>query len=221
MNFKIYPFALLITTLWGINVNLMSKSGSLAAESFNFPNLPYSTLELAQFKITSQDLKGFEGKVKAIALSPDGKILLVATGNDQVSAVNLSTKQVIYGVDTRMNGGSSIVISEDGKHFAIAGDEKISVYQLSDGTKLRDLRGNTKKVSDIDINPGGNRLISVSSGEQTIRIWDLNSGQLLKTISEGVGPVTRVAFTPDGKIFITGSILDDRTLKLWNANSFQ
>ncbi|MGK7932677.1 MAG: WD40 repeat domain-containing protein [Microcystaceae cyanobacterium] len=221
MNIKSYSLGILITTFLGINVNMTSKLTPVAAQSLNFPDLLNSPLEIAQFRITSQDIRGFQGRVKAIAVSPNGKILLVATGDNQINAVNTATKQVIYAKNARINDGSSIAISKDGKHFAIAGEERVSVYRLSDGTKLRDLRGNTKKVSDIDMNPAGNRLVSVSSSENTIRIWDLNSGQLLKTISDQVGPVTRVAFTSDGKIFITGAILDDRTLKLWNANSFQ
>jgi WD40 repeat protein len=67
------------------------------------------------------------------------------------------------------------------------------VSRLANGKPLYTLRGHTGEVNDVAISPDGNLLVSVSSGDRTIRVWDLlQSGELLKTIPDPKGPTSQV-----------------------------
>jgi WD40 repeat protein len=44
---------------------------------------------------------------------------------------------------------------------------------------------------------------------------------MIKELGEDVGPVTTVAFSPDGKFFVTGAIGTDRTVKFWDADNYE
>jgi eukaryotic-like serine/threonine-protein kinase len=59
--------------------------------------------------------------------------------------------------------------------------------------------------------------VATASRDKTARVWDVESGRLLLTLSGHTGEINSVAFSPDGRRIATAS--DDRTLRLWDATS--
>ncbi len=51
------------------------------------------------------------------------------------------------------------------------------------------------------------------SSDATIKLWNLASGQELRTLAEHTDVVWSVAFRPDGQILASGS--NDNTIKIW------
>lgn len=49
--------------------------------------------------------------------------------------------------------------------------------------------------------------------DKTIKIWELSSGQLTRTLTGHKGSVFAVAVSPDGKYIASGST--DQTIKIW------
>ena len=78
------------------------------------------------------------------------------------------------------------------------------------------LEGHKGEINSVAFSPDGNILASGSSDE-TIRLWDVNTGELLNTFEGHEGKITSVAFSPDGSILASGS--NDKTLHVWNANT--
>ena len=176
---------------------------------------------LAQANITVADLQGFNGVVKSLAVTPDSKLLLVATGDGLLSAIDLETKETLYSKAVLVNSYSSIAFNLEKDVLVVGDDQTVMILSLSNGRKLSFLRKHTGKVSDVAISPEGKNIVSVSGDDRTIRIWDLESGELLETIAANIGPTTSVQYTPDGTMFISGAIGDDRTLKFWDAKTFE
>ncbi len=55
--------------------------------------------------------------------------------------------------------------------------------------------------------------------DKTIKLWDVGSGQLLRTLTGHTNHVDSVAFSPDGRTLASGST--DNTIKLWDVVSGQ
>ena len=54
-----------------------------------------------------------------------------------------------------------------------------------------------------------------SSVERTAKLWDASTGQQLATLDGHSEVVNSVAFSPDGKLLVSGSV--DKAIKIWNV----
>ena len=85
------------------------------------------------------------------------------------------------------------------------------------GELIREYKGHTKSVKSIQINENSNRLIS-GSEDKTIKIWNLETGECLKTLKEHHDWVNSILIISNNK-FLSGS--DDKTIKIWDLDSFE
>jgi WD40 repeat protein len=76
------------------------------------------------------------------------------------------------------------------------------------------LRGHANYVKVAAFSPDGQRVLTASR-DQTARLWDAFTGQLLTELRGHSGPVKAAAFSPDGQRVLTSS--EDQTARLWDA----
>jgi hypothetical protein len=76
--------------------------------------------------------------------------------------------------------------------------------------------GHSGNVSSVAFSPDGKQILS-GSYDNTIKLWDVNTGREIRTFSGHLSRVWSVAFSPDGKQILSGS--DDNTIKLWDVNT--
>ena len=69
-------------------------------------------------------------------------------------------------------------------------------------------------MPSIAISHDGKTLAS-GSWDRTIKLWDLETGSLLRTFIGHTNLVDSVAFSPDGRYIASGSW--DKTIRLWNS----
>ena len=78
------------------------------------------------------------------------------------------------------------------------------------------LQGHRGTVHSVTFSPDGNILAS-GSGDNTIKLWEVNTGKPLNTLREHNDSVYSIAFSPDGRLLASGS--KDNTIKLWDINA--
>jgi GTPase SAR1 family protein len=89
--------------------------------------------------------------------------------------------------------------------------------KLPPGVTLRHvLSGHTDIVTSVAFHPQGGTLAS-GSFDDTVKLWDVASGRLLRSLDGHEGSVFSVAFDPQGGTLASGSV--DQTVKLWDVAS--
>ena len=76
--------------------------------------------------------------------------------------------------------------------------------------------GHTGSVASIAITPDGKHIVS-GSNDETIKLWDIQSGKEIRSFEGHTFFVNSIAITPDGKHIVSGS--NDKTIKLWDIQS--
>nr|QNO54145.1 hypothetical protein CKCBCIOL_00002 [Methanosarcinales archaeon ANME-1 ERB7] len=86
------------------------------------------------------------------------------------------------------------------------------------GPLIRILEGHTSWVDAVAITPDGKHAIS-GSLDNTLMVWDIESGEEMQRLKGHTDWVNAVAVTPDGKHIISGS--GDKILRVWDIESGQ
>jgi eukaryotic-like serine/threonine-protein kinase len=82
--------------------------------------------------------------------------------------------------------------------------------------RLRKIGQHTGPAYHVQASPRGNVL--ASCGQDGIRIWDLQTGQLRRHLTAHQGDVNAVGFSPDGRLMVSAG--DDDIAIVWDTNSW-
>ncbi len=190
-------------------------------------------------------LRGHASEVNSVAFSPDGERL--ATGSGHISSGDHDGTIKVWNARTgheelTLRGHASVVnsvaFSPDGGRVASGSwDHTIKVWDARMGREQLTLRGHTSRVNSVAFSPDGKRLVSGSSdnvsatfppdggpavlvpsvADNTIKIWDAQTGREDLTLRGHKGVVNSVAFSPDGRRVVSGS--SDKTIRVWDART--
>lgn len=84
------------------------------------------------------------------------------------------------------------------------------------GPLLRTLEGHVNWVHSVVLTADGRRAVS-GSRDNTLKVWDLETGQLLRTLEGRARGFSSVALSADGHRAVSGS--EDKTLKVWDLDT--
>jgi WD40 repeat protein len=157
--------------------------------------------------------------VSAVAFSPDGNRIAIASGETAIIRDLVSAKTLTLVKHDRPI--TAVVFSPNGELLGTASkDESAKLWDARSGSLVLSLEPHKGTVTGLAFSLDGARL-ATSSWERTLTIWDLRSGTPLFTRSlEGrLNFLWTVAFSPDGKLLATGS--DDGSFQLWDAQSYR
>ncbi|OKH41619.1 hypothetical protein NIES2101_34080 [Calothrix sp. HK-06] len=75
---------------------------------------------------------------------------------------------------------------------------------------------NSGAIRSICISPDG-KLLASGSGNSKVKVWDLDKGELIRTITGDVGALRAVAIGTDNQTLVGSS--DDTTVRVWNLHT--
>jgi WD40 repeat protein len=113
-----------------------------------------------------------------------------------------------------------VSFSPDGKTVAVGIS---NIVHLLDGATLdsfeppRQLAGHPGEIFALAWSPDGKLLASGAHEDRNIRLWEPETGKLVRTLVGQDGWTRSLAFSPDGKILAAGST--DKAIWLWNVDS--
>jgi WD40 repeat protein len=144
-------------------------------------------------------LKYHTDSVLSLAITLSNNFLISGSADKTIRILNLkdlSQKPQILGLHD--NWVTTLAITSNGQYLVSGSrDSTIKLWDLSTKKQVYTITGHTSAVLSVAISPNGNTIVSGSL--DTVKLWDLASGNLLQTI-QATAPVI---FSDNGKSLIT------------------
>jgi len=117
-------------------------------------------------------LTGHTGKLRQVAFSPDGRLLVTASEDGTARVWDPATGEHLRTLTGHTNWVATVAFSPDGRLLATASyDQTARVWDPATGEHPRTLTGHTNSVVAVAFSPDG-RLLATASYDQTARLWD-------------------------------------------------
>ena len=175
--------------------------------------------------VSGECLHVFEGHktfVCSVYLSMDGRYALSGSDDRTVRLWDVHTGKCLRTLEGHTSFVRSVYLSKDGRYALSGGrDKTLRLWELP----LRSLRifeGHTASVNSVCLSSDGRRALSgggMYGRDNTIRLWETETGECLQTFEGHTGDVTSVYLSSDDKYAISGSF--DNTVRLWDAENGQ
>ena len=159
--------------------------------------------------------QGTDRSVLAIALSPDGKLLV--TGGESTLARAWQWTQGKAPVTLRGHAQwvSAVACSPAGNMVATGSlDADVRLWDAATGKEEPPLKGHKYPVLALAFSLDGSLLATGDAGHE-VRIWKVSTRQELARLRGHSGPILGLAFAPNGQTLATAG--GDQTIKLWDV----
>jgi len=157
-----------------------------------------------------------EQGVRGLIAHPATKMIAWIGGPDlSVCTITKTDRQKFSGRASVVNGKYlSMAFSPDGESLAAGIDWSFTIYRLQTAQPIRTIRQHKGQVAAIAYSPD-RRTLATGSWDETVRLWDLETGLEKTCFNWKIGKITTLAYSPDGTRLAAGSL--SGSMLIWDA----
>jgi eukaryotic-like serine/threonine-protein kinase len=178
---------------------------------------------------SGQELLSQKAGGRCVAFSADGNRLASGAWDGTVTIWDVRTGDVQIKFKVHTGGVDSVAFSPDGRRLASGcfhyfgrgergGHLKVSDAHTGEQLWVHASTGSFSKFTSVAFSPDGKRL-STASWDKTLKVWDAETGQELRTLQGHTARAQAVTYSPDGRRLV--STAQDNSIKVWDPESGQ
>ncbi|MCL2932843.1 MAG: serine/threonine protein kinase [Trichodesmium sp. MAG_R03] len=163
-----------------------------------------------------EDLSKYLAAVGTVVFSPDGKMLVTGSRETTVKILEIPTGRVINTFPTDDSPVWSVAFNRDATQL-VAGtyDWRVIIWNFATEEPFRIFEDRVFEhrapIWSVVISPN-NEIVASSSGDRTVKVWDLKTGFLIFNFPDHSDIVYSIDISSDGKKLVSGSA--DQTIKI-------
>ena len=172
--------------------------------------------------------------IYCVTYSANGKLIASGNGDGQLHVWRPDTpppaQKLVLGSNAHPGGAYQVAFGPDSKTiFTCGGDKVARQHGGTDadgnniaGTGVRQKNfdvsggGHAETVTALAINPDGKTFVT-GSRDKSIRVWDLNTTKVIRTLQGHTDEITSLVFSKDGTQLASAS--KDQNIRIWNLSS--
>lgn len=167
-------------------------------------------------------LEGHADTITSSCFSPNGSQIATSSHDKTVRIWDATTGNVESVLSGHTDGVKSCYFSPDGSKIVSSSlDKTVRVWE-STYPHSEIIEGHSDGVRSCCFSPDGRKVASAGGefegNDNTLKIWDVDTGILLHTIQGHTKGVTCCCFSPNG--YKIASASKDKTVKVWDANTY-
>ncbi|UCC61798.1 MAG: protein kinase, partial [Anaerolineae bacterium] len=210
----------------------ISPDGSTALSGDNNSNVYLWNLETGE---KTQTLEGHQAVVTAVAFTPDGRRAISGDWEGRLILWDLATgrpivQAMIHQTLTKWSVGDpppvNVAIAAGGRvALSSSGDGSLILWDLFDAGEIQRFKGHTAAVFGVAFTPDGQYALTgggyVGYGpvaeDNNLRLWNVETGKLIRVFEGHAGAVTQIAIDSDGRRALSSAF--DGTVRLWDLET--
>ena len=159
-----------------------------------------------------QLIEGHDQPIQALAFTPDGQMVLTGATDDAFYLWEVESGKQLR---TIAGGGSIVKFLPDGKTLAVVSQDKIHLHDIETGKLTRRVEGPSYA---LEFSPDGLLLAAIPRfGDNTVRLFDVESGELKQQLKGAEAHPLSVAFAPDSRTLAAAG--RDKQVHVWEVNT--
>ncbi|HUG93766.1 MAG TPA: hypothetical protein VML55_23255 [Planctomycetaceae bacterium] len=169
-----------------------------------------------------QTFPAHSGSVDYVAFHPHSNHLATAGADLQVKVWDLTTGQELFRRPchaVRSLGAAYTVAFRppDGRLLAAGSEGVVTLWDWENDLPRNPWQGYELHAVPVAFSPDGRRLATGGAARQLQRLWDVETGELLRSLPAHTLPVSALAFSPDGGRLASASL--DRSVTVYNTST--
>jgi WD40 repeat protein/serine/threonine protein kinase len=158
-----------------------------------------------------------------VAVSADGRWLARALHDATIDLWDIAAGTHAEVLREYRYGAEFLTFSGDGRVLAAAGgpnEPTIRVWDTADMSKLCVIEAHAAMIAELAFSPDARTLASASH-DGLVKLWNLETGALLKSFDAGSGAATGVSFSSDGRTLAACHLMHPSiaSIKFWNRTN--
>lgn len=160
--------------------------------------------------------QGHFDSMNALIYSPDGQRIITAADDGKIKVWDVKSGFCIITFTEHISGVTACEFAKKGNVlFTSSLDGSIRAWDLIRYRNFRTFTAPTRlSFSCLAVDPTGEVVCAGSLDSFDVHIWSVQTGQLLDQLSGHEGPVSTLAFAPNGGVVVSGSW--DHTVRIWS-----
>jgi WD40 repeat protein len=172
-----------------------------------------------------QTIAGYPTELQSVSISPDESYLAAGyiVGTFPPGGV-MDIRALPQGNIVFNFAGCFVKFSPNGELIASGGggtNRYADVHRLSNGAQIGHFFNGPAYIRDIAFSPD-NQILAAAVTDNTIKLWDIGKGVVVRTLTGHTDDVHTIDFSPDGQLLASGAGGFDNpgesTIKLWQVS---